>query len=93
VVTAGPLVLLTTGDLTSGQVNVDYTYTLLAGGGSQPYTWSITSGALPTGLTLNAATGAITGKPTAAGTFTFTAQVRDAVNSVASSQLRIIIAQ
>ncbi|HKP10680.1 MAG TPA: Ig domain-containing protein, partial [Blastocatellia bacterium] len=92
VVTAGPLVVLTTGDLTAGKVNVDYAFTLLANGGKQPYTWSVTSGALPTGLTLDAATGAITGKPTAAGTFPFTVQVRDASSSIGSSSLlRIIV--
>ena len=40
--------------------------------GSTPITWSITNGSLPTGLSLNASTGAITGTPLATGTFTFT---------------------
>jgi len=39
-----------------------------------PSTWSLISGALPPGLTLNGATGAITGTPTTAGVFNFTVQ-------------------
>ena len=44
-------------------------------GGTSPYTFSVV-GTLPTGLTLNTTTGAITGTPTASGTFTI--QVKDA---------------
>ena len=90
-VTAGPLTVTSAGDLTAGQVNVDYTHQLLLNGGSPPYTWTV-NGALPGGLTLNAATGAISGKPTAAGTFTFTVSVKDSLNTTATSgQLKIII--
>src|SRR3712207_7022755 len=51
---------------------------LQALGGRPAYTWSLVSGALPAGLTLDPATGAITGKPTAAGTFSFAVRVVDA---------------
>jgi hypothetical protein len=44
-----------------------YSQTLAASGGTAPYgTWTVTSGTLPTGLTLNAGTGVISGTPTAA---------------------------
>lgn len=43
----------------------------IASGGVPPYTYS-TSGTLPPGLTLTSRSGAITGTPTAAGTFNFT---------------------
>ncbi len=59
---------ITTSSLPAGQVGVAYSATLAATGGNTPYTWSLTSGTLPAGLTLNAPTGAITGTPTAAVT-------------------------
>ena len=49
----------------NGQVGTAYSVTLTATGGFQPYTFSISAGTLPAGLTLNASTGAITGTPTA----------------------------
>ena len=57
---------ISTSSLPNGQTGVAYSATLAASGGASPYTWSITSGTLPAGLTLNASTGAITGTPSAA---------------------------
>jgi hypothetical protein len=48
-----------------------------ATGGTPAYTWSITSGSLPAGLTLAATTGIISGTPTTSGTSNFTAIVSD----------------
>jgi hypothetical protein len=56
---------------------VAYSSSLVATGGTQPYKFSISSGSLPSGLTLNTSTGAITGTPTTAGTYSFTASVTD----------------
>jgi hypothetical protein len=50
--------------LTIGSPNTAYSATLTATGGVLPYTWSISSGTLPTGLTLNPTTGVISGTPT-----------------------------
>ncbi len=67
--------VITTAALPGGTQGTAYTATLAATGGTPPYTWSIASGTLPAGLTLNAGTGAISGTPTAAGTSNFTVQV------------------
>ena len=73
---------ITTASLTNGTVSTAYSATLAASGGTLPYTWSIVSGSLPAGLTLNAASGAITGTPTTVGVSNFTAQVSDASSPV-----------
>jgi Putative Ig domain len=63
--------------LPQGTINQAYPATnLSASGGIQPYSWSITSGVLPVGLTLSG-TGQISGTPTASGTFNFTVKVAD----------------
>lgn len=69
--------VIETASLPDGVVGVPYTATLTAGGGAPPYKWSLSQGALPSGLTLDAATGRITGTPTAEGTFSITVQVQD----------------
>jgi hypothetical protein len=64
---------------------------LSATGGVQPYTWSIVGGALPNGLSLNAASGVIIGSPTAVGTFAFTVQVADAQVRAAQREFSIAV--
>jgi sugar lactone lactonase YvrE len=63
--------------LPAGTLNVAYSNQLQAFGGVAPYTWAITSGALPAGLTLSVSTGQISGTPTFAGAFSFTVQATD----------------
>ena len=53
-----------------------YSSSLSAAGGTAPYTWSVTSGKLPTGLSLSASSGMISGMPTAAGTATQSCRCR-----------------
>lgn len=68
---------ITTESLTGGTVHKKYTDALGATGGNPPYKWSVSSGSLPTGLKLNKSTGAISGKPKASGTSTFSVEVVD----------------
>ena len=89
-VQAAPLVITTT-SLSNGVSNTVYMATLAASGGVVPYTWSILSGTLPAGLTLNSGTGVISGTPTATGTFNFTVQVSDTGGHTATRTLSITI--
>src|ERR1700683_5495941 len=77
----------------SGSSGQAYSGLLAATGGTAPYTWSITSGALPTGLNLAATTGAIAGMPGATGTFVFTAQAKDSSSTpqTASAQASLVV--
>ena len=77
-VPAKPTVATTSNNL-AGAVGAAYSVTLQVTGGVSPYTWAITSGTLPSCLTLNASTGAITGTPNAAcaGTYNLTFTVTD----------------
>jgi hypothetical protein len=72
---AGPLHVVST-SLVPGTQGVSYSSNLQAAGGIGPYTWSVTSGGLPTGLTLSAS-GLISGEPTVSGTFSFMVQATD----------------
>ncbi|MEW6182332.1 MAG: putative Ig domain-containing protein [Bacillota bacterium] len=54
-----------------------YNTTIAASGGATPYTWSLKSGSLPGGLTLNTGTGKISGTPAGNGDYTFAVQVKD----------------
>jgi hypothetical protein len=69
-----------------------FSYQLIAAGGTPPYTWLIASGALPAGVTLNAATGLISGTPSVSGTFAITIGIRDqaAVSATATVQIKVI---
>jgi hypothetical protein len=84
----GPLSITTASPLPNGTVGTAYSQTLLATGGTTPYTWSLVSVAgqsLPPGVTLSAS-GTLSGNPTTAGTYNFTVQVRDSAPSPATVQ-------
>ncbi|MGD0732538.1 MAG: Ig-like domain repeat protein [Terracidiphilus sp.] len=90
--TGTPLPLaVTTASLPSGVVSIAYAQTLTATGGVTPYTWSISSGSLPGGLSLATGTGAISGLPTTPGPSTFTVKVKDSTGSTATQSLTITI--
>ncbi|MGD9479398.1 putative Ig domain-containing protein [Shinella sp. G-2] len=65
------------GALSEGVRGVAYSQTLAASGGMAPYAYAVTAGTLPAGLTLDAATGVISGTPSAAGSSGFTVTATD----------------
>lgn len=81
-----------TGSLPPGDVGEPYTTQLQAAGGTGAYTWSVTDGALPDGLTLSSS-GAISGTPTTVGGSTFTVRVTDETAATHSRALSIVIAR
>ena len=85
-----PLVITTASPLPAGTIGAAYSQTLTASGGTPPYSWSVTSGTLPAGLTLSAA-GLLSGTPTAATTVTFDIQVSDSGSQKISKSLSITI--
>lgn len=87
--TTAPAFVISTPGLPNGAVGTPYDQILAVTGGTTPLNWSISSGALPTGLSLNATTGEITGAPaaTTAGTsFTFTVAVTDSSTAPLTAQ-------
>jgi hypothetical protein len=68
---------IVTGSLASGAVKANYLQNLSATGGKAPYLWSVTSGLLPSGLSLVGELGKINGTPTQSGTFSVGILVRD----------------
>ena len=89
--TSAPLTVSTSSlpDATDGSA---YSQDLSASGGITPYSWSVTSGSLPAGLSL-ASDGTISGTPSSAGTSTFTVQATDSGNpaQTANQQLTLTI--
>jgi len=85
---------ITTTSLAGGTVGTAYSQTVSATGGLAPLAFSISVGSLPAGLTINSATGTISGIPTTAGTATFTVKVADSTiptAQTATKQLSITI--
>src|SRR5258708_5492550 len=86
-VTAIPLTL--SANFIPAVVGTSYNVTLTVGGGTAPYTFAISSGQLPTGITLSTTTGTISGTPTAAGTSNFGINFTDSQNVAGSQTFQI----
>jgi hypothetical protein len=84
-----PLTIVTT-SLPSGNVGGSYNDLsggVYAAGGTPGYTYTVSQGSLPNGLTLNSTSGIISGSPTATGTSSFTVQATDSGGSQPVSQV------
>jgi hypothetical protein len=86
-----PLAITTTSLSNWTQNQAGYSQAVVTTGGTTPKIFSVSVGTLPTGLSVNTSTGAITGKPTTTGTSTFTIKVVDKSGATISHPFTIII--
>ncbi len=78
---AAPTVTLPATTLPNGTAGQAYSAAITqASGGIAPYTYAVTAGALPAGVTVNSATGALSGTPTVTGNFSFTLVATDSTS-------------
>ena len=87
---AGRRLSITSPPVILAQPGVAYSSSLAAGGGNAPYHWTLTSGALPVGLTLSSS-GQISGTTSQTGTFSITAKVTDATNVSTTQALALSV--
>jgi len=76
IIVDNPRLTISTTSFPPGQLQVSYSAPVAATGGTPPYSWSLSSGGLPAGLSLSSS-GTIAGIPTVAGSFSFTIGVKD----------------
>jgi alpha-tubulin suppressor-like RCC1 family protein len=91
---AGPVhetLVVSTTSLRNAELGTTYNETLTATGGDGNYTWSVTVGSLPTGLTLTTSTGELSGTPSSVGSNTFTVQVASGDGQTDTQQLAITV--
>ncbi|MDF1758319.1 MAG: Ig domain-containing protein [Legionellaceae bacterium] len=77
--------------LPDGEIGTIYSQTVTASNGLAPYTYSISSGSLPAGLSINASTGVISGTPTTENTYQFTVTATDTVSDSVSRSYSVEI--
>ena len=85
------LLSITSSSLPSGKTGVSYTGALQASGGTASYHWSIAAGNLPSGVSLNAATGTLTGTPTVKGDFPIAVIVKDSGSPAQTAGTKLIV--
>ena len=86
-----PAISVYTSNLAEGLLGEIYSQNIQTSGGTSPFSWSVISGSLPSGLVLNSSTGQISGTPTTIETANFTVQVTDANNNMATKDLSIVV--
>ncbi|WP_206543617.1 beta strand repeat-containing protein, partial [Sphingomonas sanguinis] len=88
---AAPTLTLSPTTLPGGTAGTAYSQALATTGGTAPYSYAVTAGALPAGLTLSS-NGTLSGTPTAAGTFSLTVTATDAQNFTAARAYTLTVA-
>jgi YVTN family beta-propeller protein len=78
---SAPTITVSPATLPAATAETAYSQTLTASGGTAPYTYAVSAGALPAGMSLNPSTGVLSGTPTAAGSFSFTITATDSSTS------------
>ena len=92
-IAAAPAIAFTGAMPATATYNLAYAGSASATGGAGALTYSLNSGALPAGLSLNPVTGAVTGTITAAGNFSFTVKAADAFGDSAAQGYQIVVNQ
>ncbi|MDD2848570.1 MAG: putative Ig domain-containing protein [Desulfuromonadaceae bacterium] len=88
----GALAITTTSPLPTYRIGTGNYYKVITNsGGVAPFTWSVTAGALPVGITLTPTTGLLTGATTTPGTYNFTLQVADSTTSTVSKAFTLTV--
>jgi M6 family metalloprotease-like protein len=90
---SAPVVMVSDSLRRLGVVQGAYADTLRAEGGVGTYTWTVVQGALPPGLALSGASGVLSGSPTQAGNWSFTARAASGATSSAQRQFRVNVVE
>lgn len=80
---------ISTNSLHLGYIGQAYDAVLTPSGGVAPYNWTVTSGSLPAGLSLNASTGHISGTPSQGGQFTVAVSATDSTHATGSKSFSL----
>jgi hypothetical protein len=91
VVPPPPLTITTACPLPAATIGTFYNLTLGATGGQPPYTWMVSSGVLPAGLSLDGNSGLISGTPTNSNTYTFNIRCTDSAYNLASKSCSMTV--
>jgi hypothetical protein len=75
----------------NGEVGLAYSFQVAVTGGTAPFTWAVSAGSLPPGITLSSSGGLLSGTPTAAGSSSFTVKVTDSAGLSASQAMTLTV--